>query len=316
MAFHYHWGDTKVTFDALYTWYCHQIRDASFFSLASCCFILLAGVQGKQNLQSMFWVHSILQVDRLFEWKSLTNAAIQDSLQQQKSHVVGEYEKNLQRAVLNLNEQGLNVALYWKNPDPRKYVNIVPTSAITGEGIPDMLQLVVQLTQVGLKLCSPTDCIEALQQSSSLLQKLALQRKTLHDVLDKNCTTTLQDSLGILLWALSLLFYTLVCAISQTLKLEEPSALYAYRKLHSHWCAVQKMMSERLMFISELQCTVLEVKVIEGLGTTVDVVLVNGVLREGDQIVLCGLQGPIITTIRSLLTPHPLKVIFRNLSYF
>ena len=87
-------------------------------------------------------------MDRLFEWKSITNAAIQDSLAQQKSHVVGEYEKNFQRAVLNLNEQGLNVALYWKNPDPRKYVNIVPTSAITGEGIPDMLQLVVQLTQV------------------------------------------------------------------------------------------------------------------------------------------------------------------------
>jgi hypothetical protein len=29
--------------------------------------------------------------------------------------------------------QGLNVSLYWKNPDPRKYVNVVPTSAITGE---------------------------------------------------------------------------------------------------------------------------------------------------------------------------------------
>ncbi len=41
---------------------------------------------------------------------------------------------------LQLNEQGLNVALYWKNADPRKYVNVVPTSAITGEGIPDLLQ--------------------------------------------------------------------------------------------------------------------------------------------------------------------------------
>ncbi len=30
--------------------------------------------------------------------------------------------------------QGLNVALYWKNTDPRKYVNVVPTSGITGAG--------------------------------------------------------------------------------------------------------------------------------------------------------------------------------------
>lgn len=38
------------------------------------------------------------------------------------------------------------------------------------------------------------------------------------------------------------------------------------------------------------QATVLEVKVVEGLGTTIDVVLVNGVLHEGDQIVVCGMQ--------------------------
>ena len=62
-----------------------------------------------------------------------------------------EFNERFSQAQLNLNEQGLNVALYWKNSDPRKFVNVVPTSAHTGEGIPDLLQLLVKLTQVGIR---------------------------------------------------------------------------------------------------------------------------------------------------------------------
>ncbi|XP_062107184.1 eukaryotic translation initiation factor 5B-like [Humulus lupulus] len=58
---------------------------------------------------------------------------------------------------------------------------------------------------------------------------------------------------------------------------------------------------------SYFNCIVLEVKVIEGHGTTIDVLLVNGVLHEGDQIVVYGMKGPIVASIRALLTPHPMK---------
>ena len=71
----------------------------------------------------------------------------------------------------------------------------------------------------------------------------------------------------------------------------------------------QNLMNERLSYVSELSCTVLEVKVVEGLGTTIDVILVNGVLQEGDTIVVCGMNGPIVTTIRALLTPPPMHEI-------
>lgn len=39
---------------------------------------------------------------------------------------------------------------------------------------------------------------------------------------------------------------------------------------------------------NQFSCTVLEVKMIEGLSTTIDCILVDGIIREGDKIVLLG----------------------------
>mmetsp|Transcript_8650 Transcript_8650/g.18923 ORF Transcript_8650/g.18923 Transcript_8650/m.18923 type:complete len:1024 (-) Transcript_8650:51-3122(-) len=67
----------------------------------------------------------------------------------------------------------------------------------------------------------------------------------------------------------------------------------------------QRKLWKQLMWCANLQCTVLEVKAIDGLGMTVDVLVVNGFLREGDRAVFCTLDGPIVAEIRGLLTPPP-----------
>ena len=70
---------------------------------------------------------------------------------------------------------------------------------------------------------------------------------------------------------------------------------------------VQQFMEGKVTYKDDLQCTVLEVKPIQGIGFTIDVVLINGILHEGDNIVVCGANGPIYTQIRALLTPQPMK---------
>uniref|UniRef100_A0A1J3JV93 Eukaryotic translation initiation factor 5B n=1 Tax=Noccaea caerulescens TaxID=107243 RepID=A0A1J3JV93_NOCCA len=167
------------------------------------------------RMRNTEFIVALNKVDRLYGWKTCKNAPIVKAMKQQTKDVTNEFNMRLTGIITQFKEQGLNTELYYKNKDMGETFSIVPTSAINGEGVPDLLLWLVQ-------------------------------------------------------WA-------------------------------------QKTMVEKLTYVDEVQCTVLEVKVIEGHGTTIDVVLVNGVLHEGDQIVVCGLQGPIVTTIRALLTPHPMK---------
>eukprot|EP01111_Echinosteliopsis_oligospora_P015513 TRINITY_DN615_c0_g2_i6.p1 TRINITY_DN615_c0_g2~~TRINITY_DN615_c0_g2_i6.p1 ORF type:complete len:1190 (-),score=496.85 TRINITY_DN615_c0_g2_i6:17-3586(-) len=161
------------------------------------------------------FVVALNKVDRVYGWRPTPNNPFRESLKNQDKSSVQEFETRTQEVINAFAEQGLNAVLYYRNRDFRKYVSLVPTSAVTGEGIPDLLMLLAQLTQ--------------------------------------------------------------------------------------------RMMPERLYFQDEVQCTVLEVKQMEGQGTTLDVILVNGMLREGDTIVLGGMNGPIVTQIRSLITPQPLR---------
>lgn len=57
---------------------------------------------------------------------------IHDIVKNQAPNTQREFEKRSDDIVVQFAEQGLNAALFYKNPDPRSYVSLVPTSAITG----------------------------------------------------------------------------------------------------------------------------------------------------------------------------------------
>ena len=69
----------------------------------------------------------------------------------------------------------------------------------------------------------------------------------------------------------------------------------------------QNHLKKRLAFRSEPQATVLEIRENQGLGTTSDIILVNGKLKEADSIVVAGYEGPIQTHVTALLAPPAMK---------
>jgi len=72
----------------------------------------------------------------------------------------------------------------------------------------------------------------------------------------------------------------------------------------------QQFMTKRLMYAEgPAKGVVLEVKEEVGLGTTIDVIIYDGILKKGDIIVVGGLEKPIVTKVRALLMPKPLQEI-------
>ncbi len=160
------------------------------------------------------FVVALNKIDRCYNWKGVEYASSKMSYERNEQ-CRQQFTTLTNRVIAQFAEQEINACLYWNNTDPDSFVSLVPTSAITGEGIPDILTYVCQ---------------------------------------------RIQDTLG-----------------------------------------------KRIVYQPRLVCTVMEVKVIEGYGVTCDVILVTGELHVDDTIILSGFEGPIVTTIRALLTPQPLR---------
>lgn len=169
------------------------------------------------------FVVALNQIDRLTGWQPMPGIPIKEAIEQQSRNTKQQFQqlyKNLRAQFAS--ECQMNADLFWESSDLQRgklrsdNVNCIPTSAHSGDGVPDLLMLWVKLCQI--------------------------------------------------------------------------------RKL-----------AKRLVLSPQLRCTVLEVKKVQGLGHTIDVIVSDGSLRQGDTIAVCGMKGPIIGKIKGLLTPKKLQ---------
>ena len=84
------------------------------------------------------FVVALNKIDRLYGWKAHANMPFRKSLELQNDDVKKEFETRSQNTIRLFAEQSLNTCLYYDCKDFRKWITLIPTSAHTGEGIPDM----------------------------------------------------------------------------------------------------------------------------------------------------------------------------------
>lgn len=171
-----------------------------------------------RNCKTPFVV-AATKIDRIHGWRKIPDAPFAVTLKQQNERVRNDLETKTYEIIGTLSELGFDCERFDRVSDFSQNIGIVPVSGITGEGIPDLLMVMIGLAQ-------------------------------------RYMTANL------------------------ALKVDGPGV-----------------------------GTVLEVKEEQGLGATLDVILYDGTLSVGDEIVVGGDDGVIETKVRSLLQPRPMQEI-------
>lgn len=159
------------------------------------------------------------KIDKIPGWRSVERSSFVQSFQQQGDRQRRELDDKIYKLVTALYEEGFDSERFDRVERFEKQVSIVPVSAKTGEGLPELLMLLIGLAQ------------------RFMAKRLEIQE-------------------------------------------EGPG-----------------------------KGTILEVKEEIGLGTTIDVIVYDGKIRRGDDLVVGAKGEPIVTRVRSLLKPRPLDEI-------
>jgi translation initiation factor 5B len=160
------------------------------------------------------FIIALNKVDMLPGWRKGSSMFITESLKQQQQGVTDDLDTRLYTVVGVLSRLGFNSEAFYRVKDFTKEIAIIPVSAKTGEGVPELLGMLVGLTQ--------------------------------------------------------------------------------------------QFMQKKLEMSDVVRGIVLEVKEEVGLGPTANVILLNGTIRQGDNIVVAKRDDVIVTKAKVLLLPKPL----------
>lgn len=87
------------------------------------------------------------KLDRIYGWEPHENAPFLDSYEKQREDVQGRVEEAIARIIEEFNRLGMDADRYDRVRDFNTQVPIVPTSAVTGEGLADLLVVLAGLSQ-------------------------------------------------------------------------------------------------------------------------------------------------------------------------
>jgi len=159
------------------------------------------------------------KIDTIPGWNPTADAPVQQTYEDQSDRVRSQLDEKLYELIGELSGAGFSSDLYWRVQNFQSNIGVIPVSAETGEGVPDLLTVLMGLAQRYMKSEMEVD-------------------------------------------------------------IDGPGA-----------------------------GTVLEVVEERGFGTTLDVILYDGTIEQGDQIVVGGTNDPIVTEVRALLKPRELAEI-------
>ncbi|QCC58360.1 translation initiation factor IF-2 [Natrinema thermotolerans] len=91
------------------------------------------------------------KIDTVPGWKEHEDTPINDTYESQTDRVRERLDESLYEIIGNLSDEGFSADLYWRVQNFQRNVGVVPVSAMTGEGVPDLLTVMMGLSQRYMK---------------------------------------------------------------------------------------------------------------------------------------------------------------------